>query len=51
MVVKIKKQIRKQKCFIERNIKFENYKNSLEATQVDNKIEYLEKSKIKIDSL
>ena len=31
-------------------IKFENYKNCLEATQLDNKIKYLEKNKINIDS-
>ena len=28
---------------IRRKLKFENYKNSLEATQLDNKIKYLEK--------
>ena len=36
---------------IKRKLKFENYKNCLEATQLDNKIEYLEKNKINIDSL
>ena len=40
-----------KKCVIKRKLKFENYKNSLEATQLDNKIKYLEKSKISIDSL
>ena len=34
-----------------RKLKFENYKNCLEVTQLDNKIEYLEKNKINIDSL
>ena len=29
----------------------ENYKNCLEATQLENKIKYLEKTKINIDSL
>ena len=33
-----------------KQFKFENYKNSLEATQLDNKIKYLEKNKINIDS-
>ena len=31
--------------------KFENYKNCLGATQLDNKIKYLEKKKNNIDSL
>ena len=34
-----------------KKLKFENYKYSLEATQIDNKIKHLEKNKIKIDSL
>ena len=38
-------------CVIKRNLKFGNYENSLEATQLDNKIRYLEKNKINIDSL
>ena len=40
-----------KKCVIKRKIKFENYKNCLEATQLDNKIKYLKKNKISIDSL
>ena len=32
-----------KKCVIKRKLKFENYKNSLEATQLDNKIIYREK--------
>ena len=36
---------------MKRKLKFENFKNRLEATQLENKIMYLEKSKIKIDSL
>ena len=31
------------KCVIWRNLKIENYENSLEETQLDNKIKYLEK--------
>ena len=41
MVVKIKK---------ERTLEFENYKNYLERAQVDNKINYLEKKEISMDS-
>ena len=37
-------------CVIKRKIKFGNYKNSLEATQLENKISQLEKNKINIDS-
>ena len=32
-----------KKCVIKRKVKFEKYKNYLEATQLDNKIKYLEK--------
>ena len=34
-----------------RKPKFENYENCLEATQLKNKIRYLEKNKINIDKL
>ena len=37
-----------KKCVIERKIKFENYKKCLEATQLENKINYLEKNKVDI---
>ena len=40
-----------KKCVIKRKLKFENYKNCLEATQLDNKIKYLEKNKININIL
>ena len=40
-----------KKCVKKRNLKFENYKNCLEATQIEKKISYLEKNKISIDSL
>ena len=36
---------------MKRNLKFENYKKCLEATKLENKINYLEKNKISIDSL
>ena len=44
----MKKQKAQKKCVIKRNLKFENYKIRLGATQLDNKIKYLEKSKINI---
>ena len=37
-----------KKCVIKRTLKFENYKNCLEATQLENKINHLEKNKINI---
>ena len=39
-----------KKCVIKRKLKFQDYKNCLEATQLDNKIKYLEKNKMDIDS-
>ena len=36
---------------MKRKLKFQNYRNCLEATQLDDKIKYLEKNKINIDSL
>ena len=41
-VVKIKNESKK-KCVIKRKLKFENYKTCLEATQLKNKLNYLEK--------
>ena len=43
MVVKIKRQNAHKNCAIKINLKFENYRNCLEATQLENKINYLEK--------
>ena len=37
-----KKKQKAQKSVIKTKLKFENYKNCLEATQLDNKIDYLE---------
>ena len=37
-------------CVIKRKLKFENYKNCLEVTQIDYKINHLEKNKIDIDN-
>ena len=39
------------KFVIKRKLKFENYKNCVEATQLENKINYLEKNKIYMDSV
>ena len=39
MVVKIKKQ-KAKKSVMKRKLKFENYKNCFEATQLENKISY-----------
>ena len=50
-VVKIKKQKSQKKCIIKRKIKFENCKNCLEATQLENKIKYLEKNKTNVGIL
>ena len=38
-------------CDIKRKLKIENYENYLDPTQFDNKIKYLEKCKITLDSL
>ena len=40
-----------KKCGIKQKLKLENYKNCLEATQHENKINCLEKKKIDIDSI
>ena len=40
-----------KKSVIERKLKFEYYNNRLEATQLDNKINFAEKNIINIDSL
>ena len=42
--MKLKKN--KKKCIIKRKLKFENYKNRLEPTQLENKIIYIHKNKI-----
>ena len=40
-----------KECFINVKIKFEDYKNCLEAAQIENKISCLKKNKIDVDSL
>ena len=46
-----KKGKNKKMCVMKRKLKFENYKNCLEATQLENKINHLGKNKVNIDSL
>ena len=50
-LVKIKKVKGTKTSVIKRKLNVQNYKNSLEATQLQNKINYLEKNKININSL
>ena len=38
-------------CVIRRKLKFQDYKNYLEAAQIERKINYLRKKKIVVDSL
>ena len=40
-----------KKCVIKRKLKFQNHKNGLEAYQIENKINHLEKYRIDLDSL
>ena len=42
----IRKQRAQKKCLIKRKLKFDNYKNCLEATQLENKTDHLEKIKL-----
>ena len=46
-----KKSKRYKKMFHKKTLKFEKYKNCLEATQLENKISYLEENKIIINNL
>ena len=39
----VKKAKGTKKCVLKRKLKFENYKNFLEAAKLENKIKYLEK--------
>ena len=45
------KIVKGSKHVIKTKLKFENYKNCLEATQIDNKRNYLEKNGINVDCL
>ena len=44
------KQKSKKKYIIKRKLKFEDYKNCVEAAEIENKIKHLEKNEIGIDS-
>ena len=49
-----KKEKGTRKCVIQRKLKFEDYKNCLEVTQLQNKIkhlEHLEKNEINVNSV
>ena len=45
-MIKIKKTKETKNCGIKRKLKFEDYKNCLEAAQIGNKINHLEKMKL-----
>ena len=40
-----------KRCVIKRKLKFEDCKNCLEATQLENKINHLEKNEVEVESL
>ena len=40
-----------KKCVLKRKLDFENYKNRLEATQLENKVNHLEENRIDTDSI
>ena len=40
-----------KRCAIKQKIKFEDYKNCLEATQLENKINHPDKNEIDVDNL
>ena len=50
-MTKIKKVKYTKKCIIKRKLKFGDHKNCLEATQLEDKINQLDKNKINIESL
>ena len=50
-MMKIKKAKGTKKCVMKRKLKFEDYKNCLEAAQIENKINHLEKNKTDADGL
>ena len=49
--MKIKKKKAQKKYAKKRNLRFQDCKNCLEASQIENKINHLEKNKIDVDSL
>ena len=55
LILKTQQGVRSEKVHkkyaIKGKLKFEDFKNCLEASQLENKISHLEKSKIDVDSL
>ena len=49
--MKIKKVKGTKKCVVKRKLKFEDYKHSLEATQLENKMNHVEKNNLNVDNL
>ena len=49
--MKIKKQKGQKMCVIKRKLKFKDYKKCLKASQIENKINYLEKKIIDVGCL
>ena len=49
--MKMKKAKDTKKCVIKRKLKFQDYKNCLEAAQFENKVNHLEKNEIDVDRL
>ena len=47
----VKKAKSAKRCVIKGKFKFQDYKNCLEATQIENEINYLEENKADVDSL
>ena len=48
MIVKIRKYVQKKRTknsVIKRKLRFQNYKNCLVATQIENKVNYIEENK------
>ena len=43
--------MKRKNCVLKRKLKFEDYKSCLEATQLENKTNQLEKNKIDVNSL
>ena len=48
LVLEDKKTKGTKKCVIKRKLIFEDFKNCLEATQIENKINHLEKNKVDV---
>ena len=49
-MTEIKKVKGTKRSVLKKSLKFQNYKNCLEAAQIENEINHLEKNKIDVDS-